>query len=367
MLKPWSRKEKILEGIYTVSNDKIYDQDGKIQKPLQPFTDEMLADAFGQHFLQYKTDDVQKAKLFLMQNKCTQGPKQSLEEYIIKFQTLLCRAEIDIDNISDQLEYVVHFYNGLNDELKSHGHNEHDSQKSFIFLENYWKFLRRHVQKTKAKDEVKKEIAEGQFKGQNKSTINSVLTPAKKEYSPEEKAAYKLKKQAIRDASAKRKSDTQISDVPNSNKKSKNNSHSQQFKNSTQRQPDVDMEGQFTADGLWFTGMKSLKPGEVWPRTVKLPTQPMKKKNAVHCNFTDAYKVLFPEISARVVNSVAAKAQEIFNAGDKQFRFCLLHNARDHGTLQCPTYRCLYPGKDNDGNNLPPQNPPPPPPGRNAY
>jgi hypothetical protein len=121
-------------------------------------SDTEITEAFGRQFLTYRQDDVETSKLFLEQNKCVQREGQSLENYIIQFQTLLMEAEIDTSTVKDQFNLVMHFYHGLLPGLKKHGYTNTFTLRMYSNLQSYWNFLRKHVQKDDAKRLVEKDL-----------------------------------------------------------------------------------------------------------------------------------------------------------------------------------------------------------------
>jgi hypothetical protein len=148
----------ITKGTIIDTEGDLTDQKGNPILKFSLLSDTELAEAFGKHFLTYRQDDVETAKLSLEQNQCVQKEGQNLENFIVQFQTLLMEAEIDTSTMKDQFNLVVHFYNGLLPGLKKHGYTNYATLNIYNNLNTYWNFLRRHVQKDEARKLVNEDM-----------------------------------------------------------------------------------------------------------------------------------------------------------------------------------------------------------------
>jgi hypothetical protein len=344
--------KNIAKGTIIDTEGVLTDKKGDPILKFSILSDSDLAEAFGKHFLTYKRDDVETSRIYLEQNQCVQKDGQNLENFIVQFQTLLMEAEIDTSTVKDQLTLVVHFYNGLLPGLRKHGYTNNATLKMYNSLSAYWTFLRRHVQKDEARKLVEKDMQLP--KANAVGTVPPSGQNARPPWSKEDKALYKLRKVAERDAkNLKRTSDTTSTGTQQPNKRRKfPQGHGQQV--DTSSEPRV--AGNFTEDKCFHSGLKTLQPGQNCPPGYVPPASPMPRNKSLHSNFIDTYCAMFPDMPRSLVIGCMSRQQEYFNRKDMRYaNRCFFHNCGDHSTLACPAYRIHYPG----GNGIPTLNPPP--------
>lgn len=315
-----------------------------IVKPIIALTDDELAIEFGKHFLFYKKDDVEKARLFVMQGKCKQDQSQSLDNYIIKFQTALLKAEICYDDDPDQLSFVLLFHSGLIPALKRHDFMQPKNKGAFKDLNKFWEFLRQKVQKSDAQKEI-----EDQINAESGGRVASV-NPAKVTYTKAERAAYGVKMRAQRaEADLKRPlPDTPGPDadaVPNKKQKLPQVRFNADPGQINYQGPKLD--GGFVRMGTWHSGLPFLAEDVVLPPSPPwvLPNTAFPSHDATWFKFLDAYCCIFPEAPKALVTTCLRTSDEYRIKGNTQFSDrCIIHNTHKHSTLDCKSFQCLFPG-----------------------
>jgi hypothetical protein len=240
--------------------------------------------------------------------------------------------------------------------LQKYGYNEPDSQSAFTNLNKYWLFLRKHVQKDEARKEVDRQVQQNNSGGGRVSSVWKIQTTPKI-YTKEEKAAYKLKMDEQR--ALKKRDNYTTSQSPATPPKRQKSSSQVPTKSSKAEAPVTHVEGTWTRDGVFHSGLQTLQPGVVLPPNFTLP-KTMTQHSAVHSKFIDAYLTIFPDMPKNLIVGVVTNAQTFYNKQDRKYRnHCIFHDTMDHPTIQCPTFRCLYPGGDNIPTSKPPPRPTP--------
>ena len=354
----FTQDRRIREGTLTMINGTLKDAEGHDVEQKQPYTEDEIAQDFGRQFLAYKQDDVQKSRLLLEQNLCQQKQNQTLEDFIVDFRTLLMEAQINTTDKKCQLSLVIHFFNGLLPAYKKHGHNDYnsESQTAFTNLSKYWDFLRKQVQKDEAKKLVEAQVRQTTQQGK----VNGVQPYV--QYTDAEKAAYKLKRKADREAQANSKK-RQYTDnsASNANKRQKTTQGQQQYPQrdkSAQQQQQVKtdhlLEGEFKWDKLWHTGMPTLTPQQRFPEPYPngWPTQPLNQDTRPSFRLGNVYTSCFPDPKYQKVLKSCLARQEQWQKNqklslDEQHKYdklCIFHGSLGHhSSYDCACYLCHYP------------------------
>jgi hypothetical protein len=252
---------------------------------------------------------------------------------------------------------VIHFFNGLLPVFKKHGHYDTATLTAFTQLDKYWSFLRRQV----SKDEAKR-LVNVQVKNSSGTVpVVGAIQPFKTIWSDAEKAAYKVKKQAERDAlkSKRKHEDTPMPDAKRQKQPQGNQRGQQQQQQGQSGNPTV--QGEFTFDKCHHSGLPVLKGDELFPPGYQLPTEPLTFHPKINYRLSEVYLRMFKDAPPKLVKAILSNAEtrsKMANPADRNKHdwLCIFHGHEGHHkSLSCPAYRCHYPS--STGPAMPTMNP----------
>jgi hypothetical protein len=129
----------IERGVICRGLDGVYNNNGVPVTLLDEVSDSFVITDFSKTFLLNRQDKAEKARLALFRGSCTQGASDSVNEYLLVFNTACWEAKFDPKQNEFFTISLIHM--GLLPSLKKFGFNDKFTQRAFLSVDKYVEFL----------------------------------------------------------------------------------------------------------------------------------------------------------------------------------------------------------------------------------